>query len=59
MFKLIYTTIISNIQKSFGKISDRIIGSVIYHIISISKYKLSAGSTSLKLPKELDHPKKD
>ena len=58
MFKLIYTTIISNIQKSFGKISDWIIGSVIYHTISISKYKLSAGSSYLKLPKELDYPKK-
>ena len=52
----IYTTIISNIQKSLGKDSGWIIDSVNDHTISISKY--SAGSRYIKLAKELDYPKK-
>ena len=36
VFKLIYTTIITNIQKSLGKASGWIIDSVIDHAISIS-----------------------
>ena len=43
VFKSIYTTIISNIQKSLGKVSGRIIDSVIDHTIGISKYNLLAG----------------
>ena len=54
----IYTTIITNIQKSLGKGSGWIIDSVIDHTISISKYNSLAGSRSIKLPKELDHPRK-
>ena len=42
VFELIYTTIISNIQKSLG--SGWIIDSFFDHYISISKYKLLAGS---------------
>ena len=38
VFKSIYTTVISNIQKSLGKSSGWIIDSVIDHTISISKY---------------------
>ena len=38
VFKSIYTTIISNIQKSLGKSSGWVIDSVIQHNISISKY---------------------
>ena len=44
VFKSIYTTIISNIQKSFGKGSGWIIDSAIEHSINISKYKPLAGS---------------
>ena len=58
MFKLIYTTIIANIQKSLGKGSGWIIDSVIDHTISISKYNPLAGSSYIKLPKEIDHPRK-
>ena len=38
VFKSIYTTVISNIQKSLQKGSGLIIDSVIDHNISISKY---------------------
>ena len=58
IFKSIYTTIISNTQKSLGKGSGWIIDSVINHTISISKYNPLAGSSYIKLPKELNHPRK-
>ena len=58
VFKWVYTTIIENIQKSLGKGSGWIIDSVIDHTISISKYNPLAGSSYLKLPEELDHPRK-
>ena len=51
LFESIYTTIISNILNS-------IIDSVIDLIINISKYNTVTGSSYIKLPKELDHPKK-
>ena len=35
-----------------------IIDSVIDHSINISKYNPLAGSSYIKLPKELDHPRK-
>ena len=53
-----YTTIISNIQKSLGKGSGWIIDLVIHHTISISKYNPLAGSSYIKLPNELDDPRK-
>ena len=49
---------ISNIQKFILKGSCWIIDSVIDHDISISKYNPFVGSSYLKLPKEIDHPKK-
>ena len=58
MFQPIYTKIIKKIQKSLGVGSDWIIDSVIDHTISISKYNSLAGSSYIKLPKELDHPRK-
>ena len=58
LFKSIYTTIISNIQKSLGKNSGWILDSVIDHNISISKYNPLARSSYIRLPKELDHPRK-
>ena len=58
VFKSIYTTIITNIQKFLGKGSGWIIDSVIDHTISISKYNPLPGSSYIKLPKELDHPRK-
>ena len=58
VFQSIYTTIISNIQKCLGKGSGWTIDSVIDHNISISKYNPLTGSSSIKLPKELDHPRK-
>ena len=59
MFQSIYTTIISNKQKSLGNGSDWIIDSVIDHAISISMCIPLAGSSYIKLSKELDHPRKD
>ena len=58
VFKSMYTTVISNIQKVLGKGSGWIIGSVIEHNINISKYDLLAGSSYIKLSNELDHPRK-
>ena len=45
VFQSIYTTIISNMQKSLGKGLGWIIDSVIDHIISFSKYNPLAGSS--------------
>ena len=45
-------------KKSLGKGSGWIIDSVIDHNISISKYNPLAGSSYIKLSKELDHPRK-
>ena len=42
-------------QKSLRKRLGRIIDSVIDHTISISKYNPLAGSSCIKLSKELDH----
>ena len=58
VFQSIYSTIITNIQKSLGKGSGWIIDSVINHTVIISKYNPLAGSSYIKLPKELDHPRK-
>ena len=57
VFEPIYTTVTSNIQKSLGKCSSWITDSVIEHNINISKYNpgIIAGTSYLKLPKELDH----
>ena len=58
VFKSIYTTIILNIQQVLGKSSGWKIDSIIDHNISISKYNPLAGSSYIKLLKELDHPRK-
>ena len=58
VFHSIYTTIITNLQKSLGKGSGWIIDSVIDHTISMSKYNPLAGRSYIKLPKELDHLRK-
>ena len=58
VFQSIYTAFITNIQKALGKDSDWIIDSVTEHNISISKYNPLAGSSYIKLLKELDHPRK-
>ena len=58
VFEWIYTIIIWNIHKSIGKGSSWIIDSAIEHNINISKYDHLAGSSYIKLSKELDHPGK-
>ena len=58
VFQSIYSKIISNIQKSSGKGSVWITDSVIHHTVSISKYDPLAESSYIKLPKELNHPRK-
>ena len=54
VFQSIYSTI-SNIQKSLGKGLAWIIDSFIDHIINISSYNPLAGSSYIKLLKELNH----
>ena len=58
LFESVDSAIISNIQKSLAKSSSSIIDSLVDHTINISKYKPLSGSSYIKLPKELDHPKK-
>ena len=57
-FESIYSTIMSNMQKSLGKGLGWIIDSVIDDNINIPKYNPLASSSYIKLPKELNHPKK-
>ena len=59
LFKSIYTTVISNIQKSLAKGSARIIDSGVGHTIIVSKYNPLAGSSYVESPKEFNHPQKD
>ena len=56
VFQSIHTTSTSDIQNSLGK--GWIIDLVIDHANSISKYNPLAGSSYIKLPKELEHPRK-
>ena len=58
VFKSIYTTITSTIQKFLEKVSGWVIDSVIEHNINILKYTILAGSSYIKLTKELGHPRK-
>ena len=57
VFESIYSTIISNIQK-YVKGLGWIIDSVVDYTINISNYKPLSGSSYIKLPKKLNHPKK-
>ena len=57
MFQSSYTTIIEHMRKFSLKDSGWIIDSAIDNTISISKYKPLAGSSYIKLPKELYHPR--
>ena len=59
VFQSIYTIIIANIQNALGNGSGWIISSFVDHTISISKSNPLAGSSYIKLPKELDHPRRD
>ena len=58
MFQLIYTTIITSIQKSLREGLSWFINSDIDHTISTSKYNPLAGISHIKLLKELDHARK-
>ena len=51
-------SILSNIKKSLGQCSGWIIDSVIDHNINFSKYNPLAGSSYIKLPKQLDSSRK-
>ena len=55
VFESVYTTIILNVQKYIGKGLGLIIDSVVDHTIDISKFNPLAGSSYIKLTKELDH----
>ena len=58
MFQSIYTTIITNKQKSLGKGSGWVTDSITDRAINFSKYNSLAERSYIILPKELDHPKK-
>ena len=58
VFQLIYTKITTNLQKFSGNSLGWIIDSVINHAVSISKYNPLAGSSYIKLTKEIEHPGK-
>ena len=58
VFKLIENTIITSIPKLLEKCSGCIIYTVLDHTIIIYKYHPLAESSYIKLPKELDHPRK-
>ena len=58
VFELICSTNISNIQVSLGQGSGWIIVSVKYHNVNISMCNTLAGSSYVKFPEELDHPRK-
>ena len=58
VFEPIYTTVTPNIKTFFGKSSGWSIASVIEHNVNISKYNPLAGSSYIRLSKELDHPRK-
>ena len=55
-FDSIYSTITSNIEKSLG--SGWVIDLVLDYNINILKYNPLAGSSYIRLAKELNHPKK-
>ena len=57
-FQLISTRTLTKIKKSLGKCSGWIIDSVIGNTISISRYIRLAECIYIKLPKELEHPRK-
>ena len=60
VFESIYAAIIiSNMQKILRKGSGWIIDLVINHEISFSKTNPLAGTSYIRLPKELDHPRKE
>ena len=58
VFQSIYTKITTNLQKFSGNSLGWIIDSVINHTVSISKYNPLAGSSYIKLTKEIEHPGK-
>ena len=58
VFHSIYTTIITNIQKSLGKGSGWIIDSVIDHTISISKYNSFKWKQLYQITKRIKPSKK-
>ena len=59
VFESICSTIILNIQRSLGKGLGWIIDLVVNLTVNVSKYNFLAGSSFIKLSKELDHPKKN
>ena len=59
MFESVYGTVILNIQKPLEKSSSWFINSVVDQTIDITKHKPLNGGSYLKLPKELNNPKKD
>ena len=54
----LYYSYIKNIQTILRNRLGWIIDSVIEHNINISKYSPLSGSSYIKLPKKLDHPRK-
>ena len=59
VFEAIYGTVLSNIQKFLGQDSSWNTDSDIDRNINILKYNPLAGSSYIKLPKELSHSRKE
>ena len=58
VFKSVYNTVISNMQKNLGQDSGWIIDSVLEHTINFSKYNSLAGISYIKFPKKKTIQKK-
>ena len=58
VFDPIFSSIISNMQKSLGQGSGSVIELVLDHNITISKHNPLACSSRIKLPKKFDYPRK-
>ena len=58
LFESAYNVILSNIRECLGKTLAWIIDSAVSYSINISQHNPISDSNYIKLPKELDHPKK-
>ena len=58
LFESVYNAILSNIRECLGKTLAWIIDSAVSYSINISQHNPLSDSNYIKLPKELEHPKK-
>ena len=58
LFESVYNAILSNIRECLGKTLAWITDSAVSYSINISQHNPLSDSNYIKLPKELEHPKK-